>query len=267
MAARYLVCRMSWKKRLTGQYTLRTLQASGLSLGPTPPTHPGLGAPGQVTHRDRQKLCSRSPRALTLLQGRLCLSSLSAAAAAAASAPTSLSSPSGGEQPLLTEPTVRGWARLRLLTIPRPHRGCYCPASQTRLSAGSPSPPTEGHQQWPSGTQLGQWLHQVGRDGCTWPGPRTRGYPFSGSCALLPPLPETQAEPLVTGLWGPVLGFHRDVVLSGGPGHPWLPLGSQQGRLLLSRLVLPTTPVTLLRDRVLVVVPEAVALWRDVRGW
>ncbi len=67
---------MSWKKRLTGQYTLRALQASGLSPGPTPPTHPGLGAPGRVTHRDRQKLCSRSPRALTLVQWRLCLSSL-----------------------------------------------------------------------------------------------------------------------------------------------------------------------------------------------
>ena len=73
--------------------------------------------------------------------------------------------------------------------------------------------------------------------------------------------------PLVTGLWGRVLCFHRDVVLSGGPGRPWLPVGSQQGRLLLSPLVLPTTPVTLLRERVLVVVPEAVALWREVGGW
>jgi hypothetical protein len=121
---------------------------------------------------------------------------------------------------------------------------------------------------------------------CHLPLPRSRsscftdGHSSFGCWALFPP-PEAQVEaPQVSalqvhlGLWDPVLGsdthFRWDVVL-GGSSQPWLlwvpcvclSLGCQQGHWpLLSPSVLPAAPAMLLGEWVLIVVPEAVALWQ-----
>lgn len=112
-----------------------------------------------------------------------------------------------------------------------------------------------------------------------WEGPCTNGCWSSGFRAFLPPS-ETQADASpVAGLglhwllWGPVHRVHLDVILGGSPSHPWLLLGpcarlgleSQQGWLLLSLLLLLLlmAPVMLPGEWDLLVVPEAIALWRE----
>ena len=108
-------------------------------------------------------------------------------------------------------------------------------------------------------------------------GCHTSGCGLYRLCGLPPPLPETQADTLyVSGLelhrrlWGPIPCFCLDVVLGEGPGHHWLALGpcaflslGFQWCLFLLGPFLLTSTVMLLGQRVLLMIPETIALQKE----